>query len=382
MQKRHVSILDPNTGQARPGVFVTVKDSVTLALASLFADDEVVVLPNPLTTDATGTVAFKAPDGEYDLTVSGPGMIPRTVTKVQIADKDGFAKAGGAMVVHAHDSDLQGGLLDPAHVFSPAGGTIPIRYIMSAEGTSRFLYASTTSCQLQPGVIPLKVGTTWQMRAIGSPLVVTNTGLPANSFLYAYASDVDGATVITFDASTHGPDPEFGVEVKTGDPSRTLVGMVFTNGSAQFQDSSQFRWVASYFRRRNKELRTSAVAGLNPSTGSPSPVALHGNWHTHFVNWVDETFFVTCTMYAFNNTVGQRADLHIGFATTFAAASVASVGAGHQQTVASNVHSVTTSAGFFAGDGSFYVTPMGSAPGGGISTYSDSNQPIVGIVRG
>lgn len=384
MQKRHVTILDPNTGQARPAVFVTVRDSVSLALASLFSDNEVTPLPNPLTTDSAGRVAFKTADGEYDITVSGPGMIPQTIDKVQIADKDGFAKAGGAMVVHAHDSDSQGGKLDAAAVFRDDGGIIPAQHTMtSAVGDARFVSISSTQCALLRGIIPLKVGLKWQMRVITAPLILSNSGLPVDILLYVYAFATGTGTALVASGLPHSQDVEFGVEVASGNPLLTLVGMIRTNVSGLFADGPQFRWVASYFNRRNRSIATGTLAGFNPTTASGSPVVLSSNWNTHFLNWADEAFTCTLTMYAANNTAGCRADSSIGTAIGSGVAAAVSTTAGVTQVAPGGLaHSSTTSLSMMPGEGTCFVTPMGSVSGGGIGTWFDTTQPIMGIVRG
>jgi hypothetical protein len=94
MQKVHVLVIDPATGQARVGANVTVFLTGTSSLATLYNDAESATISNPQTTDGAGRVAFKVADGEYDIQVSGTGITTYKLTVVQVADKDSFALAG------------------------------------------------------------------------------------------------------------------------------------------------------------------------------------------------------------------------------------------------------------------------------------------------
>ena len=82
------------------------------------------------------------------------------------------------------------------------------------------------------------------------------SGLSANVFYYIYAF-MNSATM-TLEASTtgHSTDATTGVEIKTGDASRTLVGAVCMNGSAAFVDTDSFIGVISWF---NPSLKRSFV---------------------------------------------------------------------------------------------------------------------------
>ena len=380
MQKRHVSIVDPNTGQARPGAHVFVRNSDTLSAANLFADNEVSPLPNPLTADSTGTVTFKAPDGEYDFVVSGPGFLPRTITRVQIADKDSFAQAGGIAVAHAHDSTTQGGLLDPATCFNPAGGTVPIQHIMSAEGTARFDYVSPTQCQLGFGVIPLKVGSVWRMRAINTPVYLSNTGLPSSTYMYVYAYDNAGVTTLEASVGGYGPT-EFGVHVKVGDPSRTLVGHLATSGTSQFEASPQRRHVGSWFRRQRRDFQATNSMGTNSSTGSLAFVDVHGNLHTHFVAWGGEAVTATASMFVSNSVSNGATYICIGLGANLGFPTAITFPATTTGLPPDTVHRPLVNISFELSDGAWFLTVMG-AVNAGVGTFFDTNQAISGTFGG
>ncbi|MGN6652118.1 carboxypeptidase-like regulatory domain-containing protein [Trinickia sp.] len=56
------------------------------AAATLYADDGVTTIANPLTTDANGQYAFKAADGTYQLIISGNNIATQTINNVLLVD--------------------------------------------------------------------------------------------------------------------------------------------------------------------------------------------------------------------------------------------------------------------------------------------------------
>lgn len=66
---------------------ITVYDTGTLNLASIFSDDGITPKANPFTCDSTGYFFFFAANGEYDLTFSGTGIsAPFTLSQVLLND--------------------------------------------------------------------------------------------------------------------------------------------------------------------------------------------------------------------------------------------------------------------------------------------------------
>lgn len=80
-----------------------------------------------------------------------------------------------------------------------------------------------------------------------------------------------------------------GVEVKNGDATKTLVGMVYTDGSQHFNDLATERDVASWFNRRIKTCRnTWASAATVSSTSYKELTATAGALHCEFVSWAQD----------------------------------------------------------------------------------------------
>ncbi|WP_312165922.1 glycosyl hydrolase family 28-related protein [Massilia timonae] len=88
MKKFEENLASRVSGVLQPmlGVQVTVTASNGL-LATLYDDDELTVLGNPLTTDANGYFGFKAANGEYTLTFAG-AQIEAATRKIELYDAD------------------------------------------------------------------------------------------------------------------------------------------------------------------------------------------------------------------------------------------------------------------------------------------------------
>jgi hypothetical protein len=115
-------------------------------------------------------------------------------------------------------------------------------------GTSRLSRISNTELSLGVGLIPLKVGNRWVTRRITAAVTKDNTGLAVNTLYYVYAVNSAGTTVLEFSTTAFTQDTTFGVQTKTGDATRTLVGRVRTNASSQFPAIYIIDGVRSWFR--------------------------------------------------------------------------------------------------------------------------------------
>lgn len=154
------------------------------------------------------------------------------------------------------------------------------------NGTSRITVNSTTELALGVGVIPLFVNSLWQMRAITSPVTISNGGLSANTVYRVYAFDNAGTTTLELSTTARATDSAYGVEIKSGDSTRTLVGMIRANASSQFVDSADQRFAISWFNRRN--IAGGAALGSGRSTASASLVELSSSDRKEFLVWGDE----------------------------------------------------------------------------------------------
>ena len=115
-------------------------------------------------------------------------------------------------------------------------------------------------------------------------VIGTNSGLAANTTYFVYLYDSGGGTLAMEFSATSYTNNGFGDFVKSGDNTRLLVGMVYTNGSAQFQDNGQWRGVISWF---NKGPRHLGVSYANSGSSSINQVftSLAGATNAIFCTW-------------------------------------------------------------------------------------------------
>lgn len=101
-------------------------------------------------------------------------------------------------------------------------------------------------------------------------IFINGTGglnLAASTTYYVYLFNNAGTLTFDFSTTAHATDAtsgNVGTEIKSGDTTRSLIGMIHTNGSAQFVDDfGNGRLVLSWFNRQNK---TAAGAGSGSAT--------------------------------------------------------------------------------------------------------------------
>lgn len=112
-------------------------------------------------------------------------------------------------------------------------------------------------------------------------------GLGVGTLYYVYAVDANGDGVVdTLEASVtgHSTDAATGVEIKTGDATRTLVGMVRPTAGPAFTDSVTQAFVSSYFNRRAKGLISVqvSVSGIGTVEVERTPLQ-----RCEFLTWAD-----------------------------------------------------------------------------------------------
>jgi hypothetical protein len=130
-------------------------------------------------------------------------------------------------------------LVDNAALFDDLYGKIQVL-------CGRFLYVSTTSCRLDP-FNGNRILINGSIESIPSAGVSFGTGgLTSSTVYYAYVYMSSGTMTGEFSATAPATDTTYGHQIKTGDGTRTLVGIVRTNGSTQFVDSATQRFVASW----------------------------------------------------------------------------------------------------------------------------------------
>lgn len=154
-------------------------------------------------------------------------------------------------------------------------------------------------------------------------ITINNGTTVLSTVYYIYAAITGG--VMALEASTTGYtiDSTYGFAFKTGDTTRTLVGMAKTTAGNAWADTDGNMLVLSYFNRRRKR----TLLGLTSvTTAITSDGALHeidSNLRNTFMTWADEvvTYRVSFVMgvFTYNTGAGGTCNCYIGIDSAGAA---------------------------------------------------------------
>jgi hypothetical protein len=98
------------------------------------------------------------------------------------------------------------------------------------------------------------------------------------------------------------------VEIKTGDNTRSLIGMVKTNGSSQFADDIKNRLVASWFNRRPRAIYGATAGSVTTTSATP---AIATGTLSLFLSWADGALF-SANGFVSNNTASANNAMQVG----------------------------------------------------------------------
>lgn len=148
------------------------------------------------------------------------------------------------------------------------------------------------------------------MLSIATSISAFNISLGTSTLYYAYTSSTAGPSSYALELSTttHTTGSN-GVQVKTGDPTRTYVGMVRTDSSGLFQDSDKQRFVASYF---NRQARSLVQPYSGNATISTSYVQCNSGSICEFLIHMEDLVTVSFMGNASNSTLGAATYMNIG----------------------------------------------------------------------
>jgi hypothetical protein len=269
-----------------------------------------------------------------DVTTSAGGVATTIANDVVTYAK--MQNVSAASVVLGRGSAAGAG--DPQEITLGTGlsmtGTV-LAASASGSGTTifnsgRLAFVSTTALEFKPfNGDRIKInGTVFAIPTTGI-VGLANTGvfvngvagqsLAASTVYYVYAFNNSGTITADFSTTGHATSTTAGnegTEIKSGDNTRSLIGMIRTNASAQFADSLTQRFVTNWFNRGNLLLTGANTAGA--STGSTTAIELTSAARVEFLVWSGEGVFAGA-FGVMNNTVAgalQYADLGLDNGTT------------------------------------------------------------------
>jgi hypothetical protein len=218
---------------------------------------------------------------------------------------DGFLRVGGAAksIPAAGITAVATGKQTPINSTNSSAnastGTITVGATHSfAVGQKIFVAEAGGNTGRDIAILGLKTvtavtGTTVTVSPVGVTLAsAADTGMTLIGIWYVYAYDNNNDGVLdTLDVSITGHTTDaYGVEVKSGDPTRVLVGMVGINasgGTPIFANDNTRHWVRSYYNRPKGLLKGKGTSQI----GTSSTVSVEANaagMRTYFLTWADD----------------------------------------------------------------------------------------------
>lgn len=204
--------------------------------------------------------------------------ITTSTYKVHITKKDGTAVAVNTVGVYGQCRLTKSGA---NLLLKPSGGNL-----LTINGT--------------PQIVP------------DAGVTLSPTGLTAGFYyIYAYMNSstmtLEASTTARATSTTAGNK---GVEIKSGDNTRTLVGAAYSTTST-FTDLLNSRSVISWFNRRNVTGRYFLTT--TRTTTSTSIAEINSEARVYFITWSDEAVHATANGSASNSTAFQDTRMAIGW---------------------------------------------------------------------
>lgn len=190
------------------------------------------------------------------------------------------------------------------------------------------------------------------------------TGLTPSTLYYIYAYMVSTTMTLEASATGHSTDTSTGVEIKTGDATRTLVGMVYPITGPAFAETSAQRLVISWFNRR-PIYGTGRFSTIRTST-STSYAEINSEIRVQFLCWADQALQFAASGGAYNSGVNQTLT-SIGIDSATVPQDVAAFGSGVNAQPVGLVHSVTLAEGYH------YATVLGRVSAGTGNWYTNTD---------
>lgn len=353
--------------------------------------------PTPMIGTSTSLASAATTDlgliGTHNVNVTGTTGITSFGSSANVSSPVYLVTFAGALTI-THGSALllpnQANLTTVANgralmMYLGSGNWVMLSYMPPGEaafpifGNCRLLFTSSTVVTLTPfqgNQITFPSGVTARIPSAGITSTITNAyvngtaaqTLAATTLQYAYLWNQGTAAapnfVIDWSTTGHVTDATTGIEIKSGDATRVLIGMAYPQTGPVFSDIASARLVATWFNRRYRSMLNAFT--VNRSTGSQTLAEVNSEIRLNFICWGDEGVRIE---YAGYGGTGGAVPLVTGIsldgstsAGVFFSTSDTPVGGGYQvpQPVAAT---------FAPAEGFHYATVFGAVPQKGTGTW-------------
>jgi len=113
-------------------------------------------------------------------------------------------------------------------------------------------------------------------------------GLTPGTLYYIYAYMNAGVVTLEASATGHSADPNTGVEIKTGDVTRTLVGMSRLVAGPAWQDTASQRFVRSWFNDPGIQGINGLAVDRSTASGTVVEISASATERVEFLAWANE----------------------------------------------------------------------------------------------
>lgn len=207
---------------------------------------------------------------------------------------------GGSDTIEGASTAVSIGVLNNWAIQLPAGGTDwkvigrslagvnPFTSDFPGHGRCRLSYQSTTALILTPynGNTIVINGQVVTIPSAG--VTLSNSGASNSTLYYIYAYLSSGVLTLERSTTGHSTDTTTGVEIKTGDATRTLVGMARTTSGGVWSAGPRLQYVLSYFNRREVVSTGYLDSTIGLSSTSYVEITLSSNIRGEWLTWADE----------------------------------------------------------------------------------------------
>ena len=240
-----------------------------------------------------------------------------------------------------------------------------------AIGQCRLSRASATSLLLSPqaGNLLTVNGVACTIPDAGVTLAAAPAAANTTYYIYAVAT---AGVITSLEASTTGwsfstTAGNKGTPIKTGDDTRTLIGMARGNGSTQWADTTAQRFVLNYWQRRSLDITAAFTAGR--AYASSAWGEINSEIRNEFLTWADEAVIVAASGAVQAVTAGSTYSTSVGIdGTTPEDGGVNNNDAAAGQ--ANSLHPIACGTHRTLTEGYHYATLLGNHSGGSSGTYS------------
>lgn len=141
-------------------------------------------------------------------------------------------------------------------------------------------------------------------------ITLSTAGVAASTLNYIYAYMSSGTMTLEPSATAYATQAGTGIKIKSGDATRTLVGLARTDASTAWADTATKRFVRSYYNDPGAPLKN-AFTALR-STTSTSFVELNSEIRIEFLVWSGEVAHLFMSGSCYGGTAGAQ-DMNTAF---------------------------------------------------------------------